>query len=107
MGSTAKTCSRCGEEKPIEEFHRDSYTVSGLKPYCKVCSRERNRSLRKRNAATVHLRIAPLVKRCGRCERTLDASCFTRSRTAADTLCPICKECNAQYRRDRRHDEDG
>jgi hypothetical protein len=33
----AKTCSRCNEEKPRFEFHRDTRKADGLSPWCKLC----------------------------------------------------------------------
>jgi hypothetical protein len=32
-----KTCSKCGEEKPVEAFSKDSSRKSGLQPACKEC----------------------------------------------------------------------
>ena len=52
-----KVCSRCGEEKPLEEFHRaglDAYGNSMFKSKCKECVsieakyyRERNKEILK------------------------------------------------------------
>ncbi len=33
-----KTCSRCGEAKPVDAFYRRSRAADGLQPYCKVCA---------------------------------------------------------------------
>lgn len=32
-----KKCSKCGEVKPIEAFHRKSCSPDGLQSYCKDC----------------------------------------------------------------------
>lgn len=32
-----KTCPKCGEEKPLNAFHRDPIQKNGRHPYCKVC----------------------------------------------------------------------
>jgi len=41
-------CKQCGVEKPVDEFHRDSTMVLGVKNVCKLCSSQyskaRNRS---------------------------------------------------------------
>lgn len=37
---SAKTCAKCGETKPVEEFHRSSGTKDGLHAYCKPCNVE-------------------------------------------------------------------
>lgn len=33
-----KRCTKCGEEKPLSEFHRDARTRDGLRCWCKVCA---------------------------------------------------------------------
>jgi hypothetical protein len=35
--SQKKICSRCGEEKPKSEFHKDSWRPDGLNSQCKQC----------------------------------------------------------------------
>lgn len=32
-----KTCTRCGESKPLEDFNKNSRTKDGLTPHCKSC----------------------------------------------------------------------
>lgn len=33
-----KKCPRCKEEKPFEDYHKDSSKKSGVGSYCKVCA---------------------------------------------------------------------
>ena len=33
-----KICSKCKQEKQLEDFHKDKYTKSGLSYHCKDCS---------------------------------------------------------------------
>ena len=33
-----KICTKCGEEKELSEFHKDSRIESGYRSYCKVCA---------------------------------------------------------------------
>ena len=33
-----KTCSKCGVEKPLEEFHKDARQKYGVRPDCKSCA---------------------------------------------------------------------
>jgi len=35
-----KQCTKCGEEKPVSEFHNSKNYVDGLNPHCKECRRE-------------------------------------------------------------------
>ena len=37
-----KICTHCGEEKPTNEFYRDSKTKNGLRPSCKACEAARS-----------------------------------------------------------------
>jgi hypothetical protein len=36
----AKTCSKCGKEKGIEEYHRNAQSPKGRRPNCKSCAAE-------------------------------------------------------------------
>lgn len=35
-----KVCSKCGQEKSVEEFYAHSTAKDGLQPYCKYCQKE-------------------------------------------------------------------
>lgn len=35
-------CSRCGNEKPVSEFHCDAHAASGRRPNCKSCGKVLN-----------------------------------------------------------------
>jgi hypothetical protein len=35
-----RTCTTCGEQKPLSEFAKDSYKADGVRPYCKSCGVE-------------------------------------------------------------------
>lgn len=36
----SKTCTKCGETKPLDGFHRDKTGAGGRRPDCKECVRE-------------------------------------------------------------------
>lgn len=44
-----KTCTRCNEAKPLDQFHRDKRRVSGREARCKACKTELHRAYRKAN----------------------------------------------------------
>jgi hypothetical protein len=46
---TAKTCRKCGEEKPVEEFRRNPRISDGLSSWCSVCHVAATRDWRRRN----------------------------------------------------------
>ena len=39
----SKTCTKCGETKPLDDFHRDKTRTGGRRPYCKECVQEYTR----------------------------------------------------------------
>jgi hypothetical protein len=75
MLAIGKLCSKCGETKPLEDFHRQKASKDGRGAYCKSCNRKatkawevsnpersaaRNRAWREANPK----RWAEIVKRC-------------------------------------------
>lgn len=46
---TGKRCTRCGETKPLDEFHRNRAMRDGLECQCKVCRSELHRRWREGN----------------------------------------------------------
>lgn len=40
MDITTKSCTKCGETKALDEFHRDGRRRDGRRPYCGGCARE-------------------------------------------------------------------
>jgi hypothetical protein len=38
-----KECSKCGEHKELNEFHKDKRMKSGVRPDCKECKRAQNK----------------------------------------------------------------
>ena len=39
----SKTCTKCGETKPLDDFHRDKTGAGGRRPDCKECKLEYSR----------------------------------------------------------------
>lgn len=50
-----KRCPGCKETKSLNEFYtaKNSTSVTGTSPYCKPCSRDRQRDYNQRNAAAI------------------------------------------------------
>lgn len=48
-GGTARVCTVCGVEKPLEDFHRHKSSPGGRKPACKDCQNERRRKYHQDN----------------------------------------------------------
>lgn len=52
---TTKTCSKCGAEKPIDQFFKRALSRDGLAPSCKACNRTPEARERNREAARRYL----------------------------------------------------
>lgn len=48
--SSAKVCNKCGERKPLSEFHRDNKSKDGRVTICKSCNGLYQKEYRKRNS---------------------------------------------------------
>lgn len=44
-----KRCRRCGNTKPLSDFHKSARYKDGRRPYCKECIRAENREWKARN----------------------------------------------------------
>lgn len=58
-----KICPRCNQVLPIDAFAKDSKASSGLRSWCKNCSREYQREWRRRNRDKINARIRARYKR--------------------------------------------
>jgi hypothetical protein len=91
MGTNPKRCSKCGEDKPESEYHRNKNSKDGLQHYCKTCSSERNAAryaaIPKRPAAT------GVVKTCTGCSTLKPVEEFYPYPKSPDGRSHRCKVC--------------
>jgi hypothetical protein len=90
-----RTCTRCGEQRPIDLYYRSANGRDGRQSACKDCHRARvaayRARLRERNAR----RTPPGgTKVCGSCRVVQEAASFHRNRSTTDGLHWVCKTCN-------------
>ena len=52
----SKTCAKCGETKPLDDFYRDKTGAGGRRPDCKECVREYSRRYYEENRDKVRER---------------------------------------------------
>lgn len=61
-----KRCARCGEEKPLDDFWRETARLDGRRSYCKSCSREYVRDYKRENPEKARDYNARCNRRVGR-----------------------------------------
>lgn len=54
MTTPHKTCTKCGETKPLDEFHKDARKRDGRRSYCKHCVAERDRRYSEKNREKIN-----------------------------------------------------
>lgn len=53
-----KICARCGEKKPVSEFHRNSRSKDSLHSYCRTCNKKKAAAHLKTDKGKIALTIA-------------------------------------------------
>ena len=53
-----KTCSKCKEQKPLDEFYRNRRTKDGKASWCKECHRARSREYGRTHREEVNRNVA-------------------------------------------------
>jgi len=92
-----KVCTKCGESKPLGEFHKASKASKSrfnVQPQCKVCRAEARRPGILAERAASKALAAQGLKRCSVCGQTLPLSSFRLRSGAPDGLSYRCIECN-------------
>lgn len=107
-----KSCTGCGETKPLGEFYEDRGRPTSR---CKECilkdrkakQSQANATRRKRHQQRVDEGdyVTPEFKQCnGKCKRTLPIAEFHNSRGAADGKQAKCKQCVSDYQKANREE---
>lgn len=103
--SPMKTCTKCGEEKPLEAYARCARVRDGRKAQCRACvSAERIRQDAPRRSAAQLERDASKralmesgVKRCNSCDETKPVDAFTPHKAFSQGRANWCKQCYNAY----------
>jgi len=94
--SYTKACTKCGEVKGAEGFHRDKSKRGGLDQRCKACAKAYRASLGSnpaRLAAIANIDFTTYTKACKKCGEVKEAARFSKSKSRRDGLQPKCKAC--------------
>lgn len=97
-----KTCTKCGEVKPLVEFHNDPKGHGGLQSRCKACGNaylaayRKDASNKKKADKAAWLAENPItVKSCPRCGETKALAAFGKRSDRRVGLRPMCKVCTS------------
>ncbi|TET13899.1 MAG: hypothetical protein E3J82_02525 [Candidatus Thorarchaeota archaeon] len=96
-----KKCTKCGGEKPLDKFVKDSRISSGVRTYCKMCANglaTENRKLRQKKLGRGQIES----KKCSTCKIVKPASEFNHKPGTKDGLQPICKPCKKIWNHNQR-----
>ena len=80
-----KTCSKCHQHLPIENFGKDNQKKDGLRSHCKEC--------RRLFGLTITPTVTTTHKTCSMCMETKLATEFYNTKRQRDGLHPECKAC--------------
>lgn len=95
-----KTCKRCGQGKPLEDFGEDKSRADGLTYRCRKCTREAKLDLTQRkHLDALRAPIPPGFKRCAVCKKNCPKETFRKDRKLKDGLCSYCRPCSREKNR--------
>lgn len=90
-GLVLKTCTKCKEEKPLEEYYKSNKVKSGRKAQCKTCWKKQERKTTPYQADK--------VKTCKECNLSKPTSEFDRHSSAKYGVRSVCKVCRVSERK--------
>lgn len=112
---THRVCTKCNEEKPMDQFGNATKGRYGKKSVCKVCEKEyirqnwdklgpyylqKTRERRAKEKAARPAFVGPVMdgymKMCCRCRTAFDLSMFQKMTSARDGLQKQCKPCRSE-----------
>lgn len=96
-----KKCTKCGEEKPLEDFVKNVKSPNGYRNQCMACCNAlatQNRRTRRARLGTIQVKS----KKCTFCERILPSSEYHSCVGTKDSLQRYCKSCLRDKRRVKR-----
>lgn len=96
-----KTCCRCKQPKPLNDFPLKKQNKDGRSGYCCPCKRAYSREWEARKRKERGTPLVPTNKFCTRCGATKPSASFHRNRSATGGLSDYCADCENAYYRER------
>jgi len=87
-----KTCRKCRQTKPVEDFYENKYSPDGRYAFCKICFDQFAKKLKEKEAASVSL-----TKTCEKCGVNKLIEAFETDSATPDAKINWCKQCRQQY----------
>lgn len=84
-----KTCNCCNQTKSTTEFYKNKAKADGLTIYCKECSKEKERTVYKKNPQIKKFRNKKHILESA--EKSITFETFTRMLHEQDNKCGICE----------------
>jgi len=92
-----KICTKCKNEKLLNEFHKDKRSNDGLMSWCKSCRSNYNKSINNNQM--------PLQKQCFKCGLKKDSNQFYKDKRSNDGLVSWCKSCRSKNQKEYRREK--
>jgi len=92
----AKKCSKCGQEKTLDQFYKNKKSQDGFKARCKKCDRDNLKSNKR-------IILTPKIgfKYCSKCKQEKSVDQFSILKTTKDELNSWCRGCVNKGGRER------
>lgn len=94
-----KTCTKCGEVKPLSGYHRAPKGLYGHTAQCKACRNAYQRTYLRRLKAERVEPATPTEKTCTGCGETKPYTEYHRNASSKDGLRSRCKACQSARRK--------
>jgi hypothetical protein len=94
-----KVCSRCGQEKPLSDFHKRKDRKCGVVGFCKVCAKIRGQNWRKTKQAEQYTRNywRKNQRRITVLQAGLTVERYNELFAGQDGRCGICKRHQTEF----------
>ncbi len=89
-----KKCSKCGKDKPLEEFGNSKQSRDGKYSWCLECARANQRRSKERHRNDIRQEVETKV--CTVCHEEKPANSFYRSRYSSDGRSSWCRACHCK-----------
>ena len=96
----SKICSKCKNERTKDDFHKNSYTKTGLYSSCKSCVSEDYKI--KYVCKKIVIKTSPGCKICSKCKIEIPINMFHKSKPNKDGLYSSCKLCKHKVYKNRK-----